>query len=68
MVAINHVYQTIAGYTEEELRALGFLDVTHQDYREANWALITVFWSRNIRWHSWNKTSRNQLPLMTASH
>jgi PAS domain S-box-containing protein len=29
------------GYTEEELRALCFLDVTHEDYREANWALIT---------------------------
>jgi PAS domain S-box-containing protein len=29
------------GYTEEELRALRFLDVTHEDYDEANWALIT---------------------------
>jgi PAS domain S-box-containing protein len=37
----NHVYQTIVGYTEEELRALDFLSVTHEDYREANWALIT---------------------------
>jgi PAS domain S-box-containing protein len=40
-LATNHVYQTIVGYTEEELRALYFLDVTHEDYREANWALIT---------------------------
>src|SRR6201987_3867956 len=40
-LATNHVYQTIVGYTEEELRELYFLDVTHQDYREANWALIT---------------------------
>src|SRR5438445_1799546 len=40
-LATNHVYQTILGYTEEELRALCFLDVTHEDYREANWALIT---------------------------
>src|SRR5258707_1212191 len=37
----NHVYQTIVGYTEEELRALDFLSLTHEDYREANWALIT---------------------------
>jgi len=29
------------GYTEEELRAVNFLDVTHEDYRQANWALIT---------------------------
>src|SRR5437660_145900 len=40
-LATNHVYQTIVGYTEEELRALCFLDVTHEDHREANWALIT---------------------------
>jgi PAS domain S-box-containing protein len=29
------------GYTEDELRALSFLDLTHEDYREANWALVT---------------------------
>src|SRR6266576_7296881 len=40
-LATNHVYQTIVGYTEEELRALCFLDITHEDHREANWALIT---------------------------
>jgi PAS domain S-box-containing protein len=40
-LATNHVFQTIVGYTEEELHALNFLDVTHEDYREANWALIT---------------------------
>ncbi len=37
----NHVYQTIVGYTEEELRELSFLDLTHEDYRQANWALVT---------------------------
>jgi PAS domain S-box-containing protein len=40
-LATNHVYQAVVGYTEEELRALCFLDLTHEDYREANWALIT---------------------------
>jgi PAS domain S-box-containing protein len=39
-LATNHVYQTMLGYTEEELHALQFLDITHEDYREANWALI----------------------------
>ena len=29
----------MVGYSEEELRALSFLDITHADYREANWAL-----------------------------
>src|SRR5438105_993670 len=40
-LATNHVYQTIVGYTAEELRALCFLDVKNEDHREANWALIT---------------------------
>jgi PAS domain S-box-containing protein len=40
-LATNHVYQTMLGYTEEELRALSFLDVTHEDYHEANRALVT---------------------------
>jgi len=40
-LATNHVFQAMVGYTEEELRAVNFLDLTHQNYREANWALIT---------------------------
>jgi len=40
-LATNHVYQTIVGYTEEELRTINFLDITHEDYRQANYALIT---------------------------
>src|ERR1700729_1146797 len=39
-LATNHVYQAMLGYTEEELHTLQFLDITHEDYREANWALI----------------------------
>jgi PAS domain S-box-containing protein len=40
-LATNHVFQAVLGYTEEELRALSFLDVTHEDYIEANVALVT---------------------------
>jgi PAS domain S-box-containing protein len=40
-LATNHFFQAMVGYTEEELRSVNFLDVTHEDYREANWALIT---------------------------
>src|SRR6267378_2707777 len=40
-LATNHVYQAMVGYTEEELRALCFRDLTHEDYRQANWVLIT---------------------------
>src|SRR5216683_8001064 len=40
-MAANPVYQKMVGYTEEELRALSFVDITHEDYRESNWALAT---------------------------
>src|ERR1700731_2022243 len=40
-LATNHVFQAMVGYTEEELRAVNFPDLTHEDYRQANWALIT---------------------------
>src|SRR5580658_841133 len=38
-IGANPVYQKMVGYSEEELRALSFLDLTHPDYREANWTL-----------------------------
>src|ERR1700733_11912669 len=38
-LATNPVYQKMVGYSEEELRALSFLDITDADYREANWTL-----------------------------
>src|SRR5467141_3303326 len=40
-LATNHVYQAMVGYTEEELRAVSFPELTHEDYRQANWALVT---------------------------
>src|SRR5579863_9749221 len=38
-LATNPVYQRMVGYSQEELRALSFLDLTHPDYHEANGAL-----------------------------
>src|SRR5262249_5555540 len=35
-LAANRAYQQMVGYTEEELRNLSFLDVTHEDYRKAH--------------------------------
>jgi PAS domain S-box-containing protein len=40
-LATNHFFQVIVGYTEEELREVNFLDLTHEDYRQANMALMT---------------------------
>jgi PAS domain S-box-containing protein len=40
-LAANSAYQKMSGYTEEELRTFTFLELTHEDYRESNWQLIT---------------------------
>ena len=48
-LATNHVFQAMVGYTEEELRAVSFADLTHEDYREANWALVTELVEGNRR-------------------
>ena len=39
-VAANAAYQKILGYTEQELRALPFLSVTHENDRGANGTLV----------------------------
>jgi formate hydrogenlyase transcriptional activator len=40
-LATNPIYQKMLGYTEEEFQTVSFLEITHEDYREANWALVT---------------------------
>jgi len=39
-LAANRAYEKMLGYTEEELRKLTFLEITEEDYRDANWELI----------------------------
>jgi PAS domain S-box-containing protein len=41
LLVTNSAYQKMLGYTEEEFSKLTFLELTHEDYREANWKLIT---------------------------
>jgi PAS domain S-box-containing protein len=38
--ATNPAYQAMLGYTEEELHQLRFLDITLEEYRDHNWALV----------------------------
>ena len=39
-IAVNRVYEKMVGYTEEELRKLAFLDITHEDDSAPNRDLI----------------------------
>jgi PAS domain S-box-containing protein len=40
-LASNFAFQKMLGYTEEEIGKLTFMELTHEDYRESNWELIT---------------------------
>ena len=40
-LAANRAYEKMLGYTEEELRKLTFLEITEEDYRDANSELIS---------------------------
>lgn len=41
VLATNATYQKMLGYSESEFEGLSFIEITHEDYREANWALVT---------------------------
>src|SRR5678816_2388137 len=41
VLSTNANYQKMLGYTESEFQGISFLDITHEDHREANWALVT---------------------------
>lgn len=41
VLATNAALQRMLGYSESEFEGLAFLDITHADYREHNWALFT---------------------------
>jgi formate hydrogenlyase transcriptional activator len=40
VLATNATYQKMLGYSESEFEGMSFLEITHEDYREHNWALF----------------------------
>jgi formate hydrogenlyase transcriptional activator len=40
-LAVNRAYEKMLGYAEEELRTLTFLEITKEDYRDANWEWVS---------------------------
>jgi PAS domain S-box-containing protein len=40
----NRAFQEMVAYTDEELRALSFIDITYEEDREINWALSSELW------------------------
>jgi formate hydrogenlyase transcriptional activator len=40
-LAVNRAYARMLGYSEEELRQLTFMKITEENYRDANWELVS---------------------------
>jgi PAS domain S-box-containing protein len=58
--ASNRAYQEMVGYTEEELRALCFLDITYEEDRPANQALARELWEGKVRGFQHEKRYRRK--------
>lgn len=59
-LSANPVYQKMLGYTEEELRGFTFIDITHEDNREANKALVADLLADQCRQFQMEKRYRRK--------
>jgi PAS domain S-box-containing protein len=59
-LAANSAYQKMVGYSDEELRELSFLDITHEDYRDANAQLNTELLEGNRQYFEMEKRYRRK--------
>jgi len=41
VLTTNTTYQRMLGYTDDEFQGIPILEITHESFREANWALIS---------------------------
>lgn len=61
-IATNSVYQRMLGYTKLELQSLTFLDITHEQDRDANAMLVTELLAGNAK----NFRSRSSIDAKMA--
>jgi PAS domain S-box-containing protein len=59
-VASNHAYQEMVGYTDEELRGMSYLDITHEEDQEINRALSIELWEGKRRQFQLEKRYRRK--------
>src|SRR5688572_6812608 len=46
VLATNATFQKMLGYSDSEFEGQSFLEITHEDYREQNWALFAELLDR----------------------
>jgi formate hydrogenlyase transcriptional activator len=59
-VAVNRAYETMLGYSEEELRKVSFLDVTPEESRQPNRSLASEMWAGNRQQYQLEKPYRRK--------
>jgi len=59
-IATNRAYQKMLGYTDEELRALSFLDLTYEEDRQTNGTLARELWEGKIPQFQYEKRYRRK--------
>jgi PAS domain S-box-containing protein len=58
--ATNRCYQELVGYTDEELRSMSYLDLTHDEDRPTNIALADDLWSGKLQQIQYEKRYRRK--------
>ena len=56
----NRAFQQMMGYTDEELRALSFMDIAFEEDRELNWALSRELWEGKRQQFQYEKRYRRK--------
>jgi two-component system cell cycle sensor histidine kinase/response regulator CckA len=49
LILTNRAYQKMVGYTDEELRSMSFLDLTHEEDRAANADMANQLWQGRLQ-------------------
>ncbi|HYK87730.1 MAG TPA: GAF domain-containing protein, partial [Acidobacteriota bacterium] len=57
---VNHAYEEVLGYTQEELRKLSFYDITPEEFRESNRALAAELWAGKCARYQFEKPYRRK--------
>ncbi len=57
---VNHAYEEVLGYSEEELRKLSFYDITPEEFRESNRVLAAELWAGKCGRYQFEKPYRHK--------
>ncbi len=57
---VNHAYEQVLGYTEEELQKLSFYDITPEEFRESNRVLAADLWAGKCARYQFEKPYRRK--------